>query len=194
MILKTVVTAVIIFASMSSGINNTTYDENLVNNNRIPGPVVINNVGPGVFISFETTDYDKWEREFKKELGYEEGKECPEIGSCDIPEEVWLGHFPTLNEMVNHFFLPKDREWALKVAYCESSAEPGDKFNDEVNESSGATGFYQHLPKYWTERSYRADYVGFAMNHPKANVGVASWLFYEYGGSSHWNSSKSCWQ
>jgi len=194
MILKGLSVFIILFASIGSPLNNTVYDEMLLNNNRIPGPVAINNEGPGVFVSYETNEYDEWEREFKRELGYEEGKECPETGSCDIPEEIWLGHYPTLNEMVSYFFLPEDREWALRVAYCESSARPEDKFNEAVNELSGAVGFYQHLPKYWTERSYYAGYFGFAMNHPKANVGVAAWLYYEYGGSSHWNASKSCWE
>ena len=194
MILKTVVTTVIIFASMSSGINNTTYDENLVNNNRIPGPVVINNEGPGIFVSLEMDDYEKWALEFKTELGYKPNQECPSVGSCHIDEDRWLNHFPTLNEYVDEYFLPKDRAWALKVAFCESSADPKDKFSEAVNHKSGATGWFQHLPKFWIERSYRAGYVGFAINHPKANVGVASWLFYEYGGSRHWNSSKSCWQ
>jgi hypothetical protein len=138
--------------------------------------------------------YDRWEIEKKKDLGYGHGAECPAVGSCDIDEDVWLNHYPTLNEYVNAYFEVGDRDWALRVAFCESSGEPRDRFNEEVNDKSGATGWFQHLPKFWMERSYKAGFMGFAINHPEANVGVASWLFYEDGGSKHWNSSKSCWQ
>jgi hypothetical protein len=185
---------------MMGSINNGTYDDVLSNNNRIPGPVVLSNLGPDSFVYHRVTaiakanDYDKWEREFKAELGYEIDQECPSTGSCDIDVDVWINHYPTLSELINAYFLPKDRNWAFKVAYCESSAQPEDKFSDILHPESGATGWFQHMPEFWIERSYKAGFVGFSMNHPKANVGVASWLFYEGGGSRHWNSSKSCWR
>ena len=139
-------------------------------------------------------DYDLWEIAKKKDLGYFQEEECPSYGSCDIDETVWLNHYPTLNEYVDSYFNVEDRAWALRVAFCESSADPKDKFSEAVNDEYGATGWFQHLPKYWDERSVKAGFEGFSMNHPEANVGVASWLFYEYGGSRHWNSSKSCWR
>ena len=139
-------------------------------------------------------EYDLWEKEKKTDLGYFHEGECPNIGSCDIDEDVWLSHYPTLFEYVNTYFEVEDRDWALRVAFCESSGEAGDQFNEAVNGESGATGWFQHLPKFWRERSIEAGFAGFTINHPKANVGVASWLFYEYGGSRHWKSSKSCWQ
>ena len=135
-----------------------------------------------------------WEKEKKIDLGYFHEVECPNVGSCDIDEDIWLNHYPTLIEYVNTYFEVEDRDWALRVAFCESSGEPKDQFNEAVNDESGATGWFQHLPKFWIERSVKAGFAGFAINHPKANVGVASWLFYEYGGSRHWNSSKSCWR
>ena len=197
-----IVLSAIIFTFQTGQLNNDTYDIRMINNNRIPGPVAINNEDTGPFLDFRIDDtkiakdnaYDKWEKEFKAELGYEVDQECPSTGSCDIDVNVWLNHYPTLNELVNAYFLPQDREWALKVAFCESSAEPDDKFSEITHPKSGATGWFQHMPEFWMERSYRSGFTGFAMNHPKANVGVASWLFYEYGGSRHWNSSKSCWQ
>ena len=139
-------------------------------------------------------EYDLWEKEKKTDLGYFHEGECPNIGSCDIDEDIWLSHYPTLIEYVNTYFEVEDRDWALRVAFCESSGEAGDQFNEAVNGESGATGWFQHLPKFWRERSIKAGFAGFTINHPKANVGVASWLFYEYGGSRHWNSSKSCWR
>ena len=135
-----------------------------------------------------------WEIEKKRDLGYFYEEECPSVGSCDIDEDIWLNHYPTLNEYVDSYFEAEDRAWALRVAFCESSGQPKDQFNEAVNDESGATGWFQHLPKWWDERSVRAGFEGFAINHPEANVGVASWLFYEYGGSRHWNSSKSCWR
>ena len=196
------VLSTIIFTSLTGELNNAVYDVIPLNNSRISGPVIINNEGPGPFLDFRMEDtaiakdnpYDKWEQEFKAELGYEVDQECPSTGSCDIDVDVWLNHYPTLNDLVNEYFLPEDREWALKVAYCESSAKPDDKFSEVTHIKSGATGWFQHLPKFWMERSYRSGFIGFAMNHPEANVGVASWLFYEDGGSKHWNPSKSCWQ
>ena len=157
----------------------------------------INKVTPSTStIVIVNNDYDLWEAEKKKDLGYSSDTEyeCPSVGSCDIDEDIWLNHYPTLDEYIDEYFLPEDKEWALKVAFCESSAKPEDQFSEAVHVKSGATGWFQHLPKFWIERSHRAGFVGFSINHPKANVGVASWLFYEYGGSSHWNSSKSCWQ
>ena len=207
MILKTIISSVIVFASLTGQLNNDTYDSMLRNNNRIPGPVAINNENPKPFIDFrfinfgiegnviaKDNDYDKWEQEFKAELGYKVDKECPSTGSCHIDEDVWLSHYPTLKELVDAYFLPEDRAWALKVAFCESSAKPKDKFNDVIHSESGATGWFQHMPEFWVERSFKAGFIGFAANHPKANVGVASWLFYEGGGSRHWNASKSCWR
>tara|TARA_Y100001949_G_scaffold82951_1_gene70088 strand:- start:1921 stop:2505 length:585 start_codon:yes stop_codon:yes gene_type:complete len=194
MLLKTLVLSLIIFTFQTDQLNNDAYDIRMINNNSIPGPVAINNENPGPFIDLRMDDYEIWEQEFKLELGYKADKECPSTGSCDIDVDVWLNHYPTLNEWVKAYFLPEDREWALRVAFCESSAKPEDQFSEVINDESGATGWFQHLPKFWIERSYRSGFTGFAMNHPKANVGVASWLFYEYGGSRHWNSSKSCWQ
>ena len=206
MILKTIISSTILFASLTGALNNGAYDSMLRNNNRIPGPVVINNENPKPFIDLrlinfsikdtviaKDNDYDKWELKFKIELGYKVNQECPSTGHCHIDEDVWLSHYPTLNELINAYFLPEDRAWALKVTFCESSAEAKDKFNDVINSESGAAGWFQHMPEFWIERSRKAGFVGFAKNHPKANVGVASWLFYEGGGSRHWNASKSCW-
>ena len=203
MIFKILILSAILFnTSMADEFNNDAYDIWLINNDRIPGPVAINNEGPGLFVNVrindtgiaKDNDYNKWEQEFKEELEYETDKECPSVGSCHIDEERWLSHYPTLNEYINEYFLPEDRGWALRVAFCESSGKPKDQFNEAVNDEYGATGWFQHLPKFWIERSVKAGFSGFAINHPKANVGVASWLFYKGGGSRHWKSSKSCWQ
>ena len=50
MVLKTIVSSVMVFASLTGAVNNGAYDSMLRNNNRIPGPVAINNENPKPFI------------------------------------------------------------------------------------------------------------------------------------------------
>ena len=45
--------------------------------------------------------------------------------------------------------------WALRVAFCESSAQPSDVSSVEVS-SALALGWFQHLAKFWTDRSAAA--------------------------------------
>ena len=101
----------------------------------------------------------------------------------------------TLGQLVDQFFDEPDRPWALRVAFCESSAQPGDVSSDAVHSSSRASGWFQHLPKFWDERSEAAGFAGVDILDPVANVGVAAWLLYETSqGSGHWYPSESCWQ
>ena len=99
----------------------------------------------------------------------------------------------TLGQLVDYFFAEADRPWALRVAFCESSAQPGDVSSDAVNPSSRASGWFQHLPKFWDERSDAAGFAGVDILDPVANVGVAAWLLYDGGGKRHWDESKGCW-
>jgi hypothetical protein len=114
------------------------------------------------------------------------------------PEEDWRHNWgmwedpPTLLELVNLYFLPEDREWALKVAQCESSARPSDTYSNAVS-SALAVGWFQHLSKFWLDRSERSGWYGYDIFDTEPNVAVAAWLFYE-DGDSHWNESKSCWK
>lgn len=114
------------------------------------------------------------------------------------PEEDWRHNWanweepPTLLELVNLYFLPEDREWALKVAQCESSARPNDTYSNAVS-SALAVGWFQHLSRFWLERSQRSGWYGYDIFDTEPNVAVAAWLFYE-NGDSHWNESKSCWK
>ena len=101
---------------------------------------------------------------------------------------------PTLTELVEVHFLPEDRAWAMRVAFCESSAQGRDTHSSAVNKSSGASGWYQHLPKFWEERSIAAGVPGASMFDPEANVIVASWLLYKTPqGTGHWYPSEPCW-
>jgi len=100
----------------------------------------------------------------------------------------------TLDQLVGYFFAEADRPWALKVALCESSGLPDHVSSDAVHPSSRASGWFQHLPKFWQERSEAAGFAGVDILDPVANVGVAAWLLYDGGGKSHWYPSESCWR
>ena len=134
-------------------------------------------------------DLDEWDAEQKRKAGVPALEECPMDGSsCEFDEEIWLSHLPTLGELIDEYFEPEDREFFTWLAYCESSASPQDIYSDAMHPTSKATGWFQHLPKFWIERSVRSGFVGFSIDHPVANVGVAAWLFYEDGGAKHWKA------
>ena len=139
----------------------------------------------------ELNGYGKWlEAQGKLE-------ECPINKPCQIDPEIYIEQLPTLEELVNWFF-PKwsDRQLFLRIAFCESSAKPTDKYSTAVNKSSGASGWFQHLPKFWIERTQRSEmFDGFHILDPVANVGMAAWIYFNLdGGSSHWYPSRSCWE
>ena len=98
----------------------------------------------------------------------------------------------TLRELVDIYWLDDHSEWALRVAFCESSAMPDDTHNDAVSDAL-AVGAFQHLAKYWSFRSEAANVGGFSPFDLEANVATAADLFYNGGGSKHWSPSKKCW-
>lgn len=85
--------------------------------------------------------------------------------------------------LVEEYFKPGDVDRAIRIMSCESLGEPSAR-----NPSSGASGLFQHMPGYWTERSQAAGFAGHSIFDPVANVAVAAWLVYEYGagGWQHW--------
>ena len=139
--------------------------------------------------TFVPNGLDRWDLEQKRKAGVPVLDECPMDGTpCDFDEEIWLSHLPTLGELIDAYFEPEDREFFTWLAYCESSGEPQDIYSDAIQPQSKATGWFQHLPKFWEERSVKAGFEGFPIDHPVANVGVAAWLFYEDGGAKHWKA------
>ena len=101
---------------------------------------------------------------------------------------------PTLRELIETYLKPEDHTWAEEVAFCESSAQPDDVFSFAVNRSSRAAGWFQHLPKFWEERTEAAGIAGASIADPVAQVQVAAYLLYETsGGRYHWVQSKACW-
>lgn len=95
--------------------------------------------------------------------------------------EVW-------RPVVEAHFAPTDVTRALRIIFCESSGDPNAK-----NPRSSASGLFQHLGRFWPERSVKAGVPGADIFDPSANVTVAAWLVYEGGGWSHWNPSRHCW-
>jgi len=121
----------------------------------------------------------------------------PQFGAVATPSTAAPGdgHYdlPNLGKLVDRYFHPEDRAWALKVAFCESSAQPGDVGSTKVS-SALAIGWFQHLAKFWIERSEKAGWEHYDPFHAEANVAVAAWLLYEGGGARHWNPSRTCWE
>ena len=110
-----------------------------------------------------------------------------------------IGGCSTLGEYIQVYFAPEDHDLMEQIAWCESSANANDEYSLAVNPRSGATGWFQHLPKWWDERSKKAGFEGRSILDPEANVGVASFLYYNmngnerWGGASHWYPSRRCW-
>lgn len=107
----------------------------------------------------------------------------PPVETPYIPPgtESWVG-------LVEANFAPADVEQALMIISCESNGN-----SSATNSSSGAAGLFQHLPKYWEERSAAAGWAGADIYDPAANIAVAAWLVYSGGGWSHWAPSAGCW-
>ena len=122
----------------------------------------------------------------------------PEIGRTPTPcshgcipgDEHY--ELPTLGALINEYFLPEDRALARKIAFCESSGQTHDIGSAEVSDAL-AVGWFQHLAKYWQERSEKAGWKDYDPFNGRANVAVAAWLYYSSGGH-HWNPSRTCWE
>ncbi len=88
--------------------------------------------------------------------------------------------------LVEQHFPASEVDTAMRVMNCETG---GTGNPDSYNDSSGASGLFQHLPKYWAERSEKAGWGGADIMDPEANVAVAAWLADESirgHGWTHW--------
>lgn len=84
--------------------------------------------------------------------------------------------------LVEQYFPADQVATAMRVLNCETGGT-GDP--DSYNESSEASGLFQHLPKYWDDRSAKAGWAGVSIFWPDANIGVAAWLADESRGRGH---------
>ena len=51
-----------------------------------------------------------------------------------------------------------------------------------INLRTGAQGIFQHLPRYWDERSTAAGFEGAEQTNPEASIAAAAWAVYNGGG------------
>lgn len=115
--------------------------------------------------------------------------EIPGEVIADYLEELSRPAWPTgpgaegWRPLVEIHFRPGDVDRAIRIIACESNGDPWAR-----NPRSGASGLFQHMPRYWEERSRAAGFGGASIFDPEANVGVAAWLVYDYagGGWQHW--------
>lgn len=110
----------------------------------------------------------------------------------ELAERTTVNRIP-LGDLIDKYFRSADRAWAQRVAFCESSGQMPDMDSTKVS-SALAVGWFQHLAKFWAERSTKAGVSGHSPLDGEANVAVAAWLFYEGGGARHWNPSRTCWE
>lgn len=114
-----------------------------------------------------------------------------------VPRELPVSRSPTIKSgfesavepwrpLVAEYFAAGDVDLALCVISYESGGDP-----DAANPTSSARGLFQHLGRYWEDRSRRAGWEGADILDPTANVAVAAWLAY-YGGWSHWVTIRRC--
>lgn len=87
--------------------------------------------------------------------------------------EQWRG-------LVASFFPAEQVERALCIIAHESGGNP-----DAKNPNSSASGLFQHLARYWPERSSAAGWGGASIWDPTANTAVAAWLW-SRDGWWHW--------
>ncbi len=82
--------------------------------------------------------------------------------------------------LIEVYFEPGDVDWALAIVACESGGIVTAK-----NPGSSASGLFQHLARYWPQRSKLAGWEGASIWDPEANIAVAAWLL-EKNGKASW--------
>lgn len=99
----------------------------------------------------------------------------PAVSTVDAPAHVAA--------LAARHFAAADVPWALATIGCETgwTWDP----NIVNRGGSGASGYFQHMPAYWAERSAAAGYSGASIFDPDANVAVGAWLYYT-DGPGHW--------
>lgn len=70
---------------------------------------------------------------------------------------------------------------AVNVMMCESGGNPG-----AYNPSSGASGLFQQLARYWPGRAAAYGFAGASPFNGYANASVSLGMIRDTGGYSHW--------
>lgn len=74
-----------------------------------------------------------------------------------------------------------DAQGAVNVMLCESGGNPG-----AYNASSGASGLFQQLARYWPGRAASYGFAGASPFDGYANASVSLGMIRDTGGYSHW--------
>jgi hypothetical protein len=97
-------------------------------------------------------------------------------GTIASPASGWLSEVE-VRALASEYFEPADVNRAVRIAWCESRFDP-----NAVDLRSGGVGLFNHLPKYWDERSANAGFPGADATDAKASTAAAAWEVYEGGG------------
>lgn len=108
--------------------------------------------------------------------GSEDTSTIKATGTIAAPSTGWLSEVQ-VRALVSLYFKPADVNRAIRVAWCESRFDP-----QATNLRTGGIGLFQHLPRYWEERSNNAGFAGAEMTDPEASVAAAAWEVYNGGG------------
>lgn len=73
--------------------------------------------------------------------------------------------------LVAQYFPAGRVDAALTVMTCESKGNPNAR-----NPYTGASGLFQHLPRYWPERARAVGFAGASPYHAEANIAAAAYL------------------
>ena len=106
--------------------------------------------------------------------------ECPQPPPHSHPTRTYSAGVEQWRTLVAQYFRAGDVNTALRIMGCESGGRPDALGKD------GDSGLFQHLQRYWAERSAAAGWRGASIWDPQVNVAVAAWLRDTRGGWGHW--------
>ena len=76
-------------------------------------------------------------------------------------------------KLVEKHFKYENVTWGLNIIKCESGGNP-----NAYNKSSGASGLFQHLAKYWPPRAKAAGFPGASPFNAEANIAASAMLLH----------------
>jgi len=124
----------------------------------------------------ETSDPGPSSLEGRPSQALARSTEEPSNGTIASEASGWLSEVE-VRALVSNYFNAEDVNKAIRIAWCESRFNP-----ESVNLRTGATGMFQHLPRYWDERSTAAGFPGTELTDPEASIAAAAWAVYNGGG------------
>lgn len=104
------------------------------------------------------------------------GSDQTSAGTTVSPTSGWLSQVE-VRAMISIYFQPSDVNQAVRVAWCESRFDP-----NHHDLKTGGVGLFNHLPRYWDERSSNAGFAGVAATDSEASTAAAAWEVYNGGG------------